>query len=103
MAYAPGGSLATRHELGTPLPLSTIREYVRQIASALHYAHSQQITHRDIKPENILLAQDGRLQVADFGIAIMAQNTQTAQEIVGSWTYMAPEQFQGRAEPASDQ
>jgi serine/threonine protein kinase len=103
MAYAPGGSLATRHEQGTPLPLETIRAYVRQIAAALQYAHDQKITHRDIKPENILLAQDGRLQVADFGIAIMAQTTQATQEIVGSWTYMAPEQFTGQAEPASDQ
>jgi serine/threonine protein kinase len=109
MAYASGGSLATRHKMGTPLPLLTICEYVRQIATALHYAHSQRIIHRDIKPENILLTQDGRLQVADFGIAIMAQNTkiaqgaQGAQEIVGTWTYMAPEQFTGQSEPASDQ
>ena len=100
MDYAPGGSLATIH---TPVPLETIREYVRQIASALQYAHDQNITHRDIKPENILLTQDGRVQVADFGISIMAQATQTVRDIVGSWVYMAPEQFEGKAEPASDQ
>lgn len=103
MAYAPGGSLAARHERGVPLALDVICEYVQQVAAALHYAHTQHITHRDIKPENILLAQDGRVQVADFGIAVMAQGTQTDQEVVGSWTYMAPEQFEGKAEPASDQ
>jgi eukaryotic-like serine/threonine-protein kinase len=100
MDYAPGGSLEAIH---TPVPLETIREYVRQIASALQYAHNQNITHRDIKPANILLAQDGRVQVADFGISVIAQATQTVRDIVGSWVYMAPEQFEGRAEPASDQ
>ncbi len=105
MVYAPGGSLDLRHPRGTRLPLDTILAYVRQIAAALQYAHEQGIVHCDIKPGNFLLAKDGRVLVADFGIAAMAQATQsrTQQEIVGTWLYMAPEQFEGQAGPASDQ
>ncbi|TMC15570.1 MAG: hypothetical protein E6J34_21795 [Chloroflexi bacterium] len=105
MSYAPGGSLDRLHPRGKILPLPTVVTYVRQIAAALQYAHERFIIHRDIKPANFLVTQDGRVQVADFGIALMAQNSQSwiQQEIAGTWTYMAPEQFQGRAVPASDQ
>src|SRR6266568_151734 len=105
MAYAPGGTLDDRHPIGTPLPLETVLTYVRQIANALQYAHEQGIVHRDIKPRNFLLARDGRVLVADFGISVMASEaqTRTAQEVVGTWLYMAPEQFQNQVSPASDQ
>jgi serine/threonine protein kinase len=78
---------------------------VHPIATALQYAHEQRIVHRDLKPANILLTQDGRVQVADFGVAVMSHSSRsrTMQEIIGTWVYMAPEQFKGQAEPASDQ
>jgi len=105
MAYASGGSLETVHPQGQPLPIETIINYVHSIADALQYAHDRRIIHRDIKPDNILLTQDGRVQIADFGISVMAHTTQAhnLQQIMGTWHYMAPEQFEGKVTPQSDQ
>src|SRR5262249_37762110 len=68
MSYASGGSLDKQYPRGSTLALPTVIAYVRQIAAALQYAHDQRIIHRDLKPANFLLTQDGRVQVADFGI-----------------------------------
>ncbi|TMC15968.1 MAG: hypothetical protein E6J34_20680, partial [Chloroflexi bacterium] len=105
MAYAQGGALDRKHPRGTRMALPEILAYVRQIAAALQYAHEQRISHRDLKPANLLFTQDGRVQIADFGIAVVSHSSRsrTMQEIVGTWVYMAPEQFRGQAEPASDQ
>jgi eukaryotic-like serine/threonine-protein kinase len=55
MEYTPNGTLRTRHPKGTRLPLEQIIHYVKQIASALDYAHQQRVIHRDVKPENMLV------------------------------------------------
>src|SRR5437899_4487702 len=57
MSYAPGGTLRTRHPIGTRLSLTDVLSYVKPIASALQYAHDERVIHRDIKPENMLLGQ----------------------------------------------
>jgi serine/threonine protein kinase len=103
--YAPGGTLRQRHPKGEQLPLTTVIEYVSQIASALQSAHNQHLIHRDVKPENILLGRDGQVLLADFGIAILMQSLRSAQtqQIVGTPIYMAPEQLHGHACQASDQ
>ena len=105
--YAPNGTLRKRHPRGTPLPLSTIAGYVRQIADALQYAHDQNVIHRDVKPENMLLGRRNEVLVSDFGIALVTSShyhsTQGVQDIVGTVAYMAPEQIQSQAVPASDQ
>ena len=106
MDYAPNGTLRHRHPKGTHLSLDTIVSYVKQIASALHYAHSQNVIHRDVKPGNMLLGQDGHVFLSDFGIATIAHNTasqSTDETVIGTIAYMAPEQIQGKARPASDQ
>ncbi len=102
--YAPGGTLRERHPRGTPLPVETILPYVRQACDALHYAHEEKVIHRDVKPENLLLSADGRVLLGDFGIATVAQSShsQSTQEVLGTVTYMAPEQIQGKPRPASD-
>ncbi|HEX6777247.1 MAG TPA: protein kinase [Ktedonobacterales bacterium] len=102
--YAPGGTLRERHPRGTPLPVETILPYVRQACDALYYAHEEKLIHRDVKPENLLLSADGQVLLSDFGIATVAQSShsQSTQEALGTITYMAPEQIQGKPRPASD-
>jgi eukaryotic-like serine/threonine-protein kinase len=105
MSYAPGGNLRTRHPEGARVPRETALRYVKQVAAALHYAHDQHLIHRDLKPENVLLDANGEVVLSDFGIAIVARSShsQSVQDVVGTATYMAPEQLKGRPRPASDQ
>ena len=106
MDYAPNGSLRERHPKGTRLPSATVVSYVKQIASALQYAHDQKLIHRDVKPGNMLLSHNNEVLLSDFGIALVAQssrNQQTEDVVIGTMSYMAPEQIQGKARPASDQ
>src|SRR5215469_15690397 len=69
MPYLPDGSLATRLEQHGPLPLPQTVQAIEQVAAALDYAHARGIVHRDVKPSNMLLHPDGRVLLADFGIA----------------------------------
>ncbi|GLV58962.1 hypothetical protein KDH_57900 [Dictyobacter sp. S3.2.2.5] len=105
MDYAPGGTLRQRHPKGSRVPLAAVVEYVQQVASALDYAHAQKLIHRDVKPENMLVDQQGRVVLSDFGVASMAHDTrsQTQGAIAGTIAYIAPEQIQGRPRTASDQ
>ncbi len=105
MDYAPNGTLRERHPSGTRLPLATILIYVKQIASALQYAHDQHFVHRDVKPGNMLIGPHDEILLSDFGIALVAQNShsQSTQDTVGTAAYMAPEQIEGKPRAASDQ
>src|SRR5215472_2051107 len=108
MDYAVGGSLRTKHPTGTHLPLEQILTYVSQVASALQYAHDQNLIHRDIKPENMLLNGRSQVLLADFGLALLttarSASTQAMDPaMAGTAPYLAPEQVQGHPRPASDQ
>ncbi len=97
-----------------PLPQRKAIEYGVQIAHGLAAAHGKGITHRDLKPENIYVTKDGRIKILDFGLAKLAQNpnpdevtlasSHTAAGVVmGTASYMAPEQVRGEAtDPRTD-
>ena len=66
-----------------------------QVAQGIGAAHEQNIVHRDIKPQNMLISKDGKVKVADFGIARAASTQTMTSEVMGSVHYMAPEQARG--------
>lgn len=111
LEYAPNGTLRQRHPKGTRVPPDKILSYVKQIASALQYAHDRKLVHRDIKPENLLIAANDAIVISDFGIALITKNTgntgnldgNTQRDVVGTMSYMSPEQIQGHPVLASDQ
>ncbi len=102
MPYLTGGSLRDLLAKYGSLSLTDATTYIEQAASALDYAHSHGVIHRDLKPANFLLHADGRLVLADFGIARIIDNSDSGVialthtgTIVGTPDYMAPEMAQG--------
>jgi serine/threonine-protein kinase len=105
MEQVAGGDLSRVLDERGALPPTAVARTGQQVADALAAAHARGIVHRDIKPGNILLAPDGRVQVADFGIAqLAAESPVTSSGVtVGSVLYFSPEQARGDpATPASD-
>lgn len=99
MEYVEGETLKELIEREAPLEPSRAVNITRQIANALYHAHSNKIIHRDIKPHNVLISRDGRVKVADFGIArAVTSTTQTfsPNSIMGSVHYFSPEQAKGK-------
>jgi eukaryotic-like serine/threonine-protein kinase len=98
MEYIEGQTLA--HYLSHKVKFTDVdvAGLMSQLLDALHHAHEQGVWHRDIKPANIILTKNGRLKVADFGIARI-DNSQLTQvsTMLGTPAYMAPEQFRGQA------
>jgi serine/threonine protein kinase/tetratricopeptide (TPR) repeat protein len=105
MDYAANGTLRKLHPKGVPLSLMTAVSYVKQVAAALQYIHDQKLIHRDVKPENMLVGRNNEILLSDFGIAVVSHTThsQASYEVIGTVTYMAPEQITGKPRPASDQ
>jgi serine/threonine-protein kinase len=105
MEYLDGPTLKEEITRRAPLPEPEAINYATQALAALDAAHRQGVIHRDIKPHNMVLTEEGRLKVTDFGIA-RAANTQQMTEvgsIVGTAQYLSPEQARGLAVgPESD-
>jgi tRNA A-37 threonylcarbamoyl transferase component Bud32 len=97
MKYVSGQSLEELASRG-PLPIHQVRHILREAALALGHAHRRRVVHRDVKPANIMVDEDGRVILTDFGIS---KAVRTSTELTGSGAilgtphYMAPEQARG--------
>jgi eukaryotic-like serine/threonine-protein kinase len=97
MEYVPGQSLAQLlHRQGRLAPRQAV-ELAIQVGAALAAAHAQGLVHRDIKPANLMVGEDGKVQVTDFGIvkAAAATTLTGTGTVLGTAAYLSPEQAQG--------
>jgi len=100
MKFIEGVTLKAYMDQG-PLSSDEISKIVDAVGSSLAYAHKQGVLHRDIKPSNVLVATDGQIYLADFGLARIAQSgesTLSSDMIMGTPQYISPEQAMGKAD-----
>src|SRR5246127_1171718 len=97
MRLINGTGLDTILARSGPLPAARAVAIIRQIACALDAAHAAGVMHRDVKPGNILITSDDFAYLVDFGIANAASEEKLTHmgDVLGTWTYMAPERFTG--------
>ncbi len=104
MEYVDGMDLGTlmAHyvSLGELIPHADVIRIARAIASALDFAHRRGVIHRDVKPSNVMLAEDGRVVLTDFGLALDVRQG-TVGEVLGTPHYIAPEQALDSAKATS--
>jgi serine/threonine-protein kinase len=105
MEWVPEGSLAQRLEAG-PLPVDEVVRVAEQVLEVLAYLHEHGVVHRDVKPSNLLVDSDGRMRLADLGLARPLDDERGLTKTlaaVGTPAYMSPEQIRGAPPtPAAD-
>jgi hypothetical protein len=104
MERVEGESLASLGKSGRRLGLDELRDLMTTLAGVLDYLHQRvpPVIHRDIKPGNLIRRPDGTFCLVDFGSVRDGLRPEGGSTVVGTFGYMAPEQFQGRAMPATD-
>jgi serine/threonine-protein kinase len=107
MEYVPGHTLRDLIRKEAPMKPAKALALLDPVLSALAAAHQAGMIHRDVKPENVLLADDGRVKVADFGLAravsAETQHTATGGVLIGTVSYLSPELVvDGKADARSD-
>ena len=97
MEYVEGRTLKELLVTRGPCPVPVAISYARQILAALRFAHRNGIIHRDVKPHNVIVDHEGRVKVADFGIARAGTTAQMTEagSIIGTAQYLSPEQARG--------
>ncbi len=97
MEFVKGRELRDFFEANERFALRDVERLMGEILGALGHAHSQGVVHRDIKPANLIVLDDGRVKIADFGIARIEKSELTqAGTVMGTPSYMSPEQFMGQ-------
>ncbi len=102
-------TMRQRHPHGSRLTHDVFADYLKHMASALHYIHEQEIIHRNVRPESIVFNAENTIALSDFSFAFPAHHSMLAstdeltEAVMEAVSYMAPEQIQGKAGPASDQ
>ncbi len=97
MEYVRGTNLKLMLQGDQPMTFPAVLDVISQVGEALDYAHANRVVHRDVKPANILINQEGRVKITDFGIARLDSSNLTQEgQLLGTPNYMAPEQIQGR-------
>ncbi|SCV05625.1 LANO_0H11606g1_1 [Lachancea nothofagi CBS 11611] len=93
LEYVSGGELLSLLRRNGPLPESWSKHLFAQLVDTVDYMHAQGVIHRDLKPENVLLSQEGRIVITDFGAACALSNSaqDRAASFVGTAEYVAPE------------
>lgn len=99
MEYVNGGELFDLLRSSGKLKEAEAFPYFFQIVLALEYCHSNLVSHRDIKLENILVEKDGRIKLADFGLANFIRDGKFLKTPCGSPNYAAPELISGKYRP----
>jgi len=99
MEYIDGKTLKQLLKKRDTLTLSEVIDIMTQLSDGISHAHESYIIHRDIKPQNIMIEDDGRIKITDFGIAMALNATQLTQtnSVMGSVHYLAPEQASGKS------
>jgi len=82
--------------LETLLPMDQIRSIMFMIMGGLHHIHSNRVIHRDLKAENVIVDQDYRVKIIDFGLSKLASKTEHGYMILGTPEYLAPEVYEKR-------
>ena len=97
MEFVKGRELKDYFDGSERFPLKEVERIMGEILDALDHAHSKGVTHRDMKPANLIMLADGKIKVADFGIARIETSELTqAGTVMGTPSYMSPEQFMGQ-------
>ena len=97
MEFVDGRSVKAALDAQERFPIAEVSRVMGELLNALQYSHDHGVVHRDIKPANMMLTRDGRVKVADFGVARIESSSMTqVGTVIGTPAYMSPEQLSGQ-------